>query len=64
MDYILKMRERMLLTIFDFYCKQELANQKSATFDEINKDFHTLNSVKMVRFCIDFLIPVPKLLVT
>jgi hypothetical protein len=30
----------------------------------MNKDFHTLNLVKLVRFCIDFLVPVPKLQVS
>ena len=53
-DAILKNRERVLKDIFDFYSRQQLQNQKSVTFDEINKDFHTINPLKLVRFTIDF----------
>ncbi len=63
-DAIIRNRERVLKDIFDFYSRQTLQNQKSVTFDEINKDFHTINPVKLVRFTIDFNIPVPKLAVT
>lgn len=58
------MRERVLASIFDFYARQQLSHQKGATFEAIKNDFHSVNLVKFVRFCIDFLIPVPKLQVS
>ena len=58
------LRDRALKDIFDFYCKQQLSNIKGATFEAIGKDNNTLNLVKLVRFCIDFRIPLPKLAVT
>lgn len=63
-DGIIRLRDKTLKGIFDFYARQQLQNQKGGTFDDINKDYHTLNLVKLVRFCIDFQIPVPKLEVT
>jgi hypothetical protein len=64
MNSMSKFRERTLKDIFDFYSRQQLQNQKSATFEAINKDYCTLNLVKLVRFCIDFRVPLPKLAVT
>lgn len=53
-EAIHKNREKVLKDIFDFYSKQQLQNQKAVTFDEMNKDFHSVNPVKLVRFTIDF----------
>ncbi|TNV85673.1 hypothetical protein FGO68_gene10543 [Halteria grandinella] len=63
-EMLQKHRERVLANIFDFYARQQLSHQKGATFDAIKNDFHSVNLVKFVRFCIDFLIPVPKLQVS
>lgn len=59
-----RQRERVLQSIFDFYARQQLSHQKGGTFEAIKNDFHSLNLVKFVRFCIDFLIPVPKIQVS
>lgn len=64
LDAVHKNRERVLKDIFDFYSRQQLQNQKSVTFEEMNKDFNSINPVKLVRFTIDFNIQVPKLAVT
>ena len=53
-------REKVLRGVFEFYCRQQVMVGRKATFEEIEKEYRSMNMGEYMRFCLDFGLPYPK----